>query len=208
MRRTFSLQRCKSHQKPKPKTERNRMPPVAKPAKPAAAKAAAPNASPSEGADETPKPGAKPKAEAVPNEELVGILLKYDEHVEQAQTFYVEFCRFVQKNQIGRAEVVASIMRARGCTFETASSQYSRMKNILNDKQVLDDLEAGKITLKVAREKTTKAQANPKSAKPEAKQERYDKAQKALVDAVKESGYDLKSAVMSYEAALKSAGVK
>lgn len=186
------------------------MPPVSKPAPKAAAANANPgvSAGPTEGASETAKPGAKPKAEAVPNEQLVQLLSKYDEHVEEAQSYYVQFCRFVQKNQVGRAEVVASIMRARSCTFETASSQYSRMKNILNNEEVLKELEDGKITLKVAREKTTKKQENPKNAKPEAKQERFDKAQTALVQAVKELGYDLKSAIMSYEAALKSAGIK
>lgn len=185
------------------------MPPVTKPtATPATSGSAKPSAAPSEGVEETAKPGVKPKAEAKPNEELVGLLTKYDEFVEEAQSYYVQFCRFVQKNQIGRAEVVASIMRARSCTFETASSQYSRMKNILNNEDVLKELEDGKITLKVAREKTTKKQANPKSATPAALEEKFNKAQSALVAAVKEKGFGLKSALMSYEAALKSAGVK
>lgn len=182
------------------------MPPSAAPA-PTIKK---PIATPTTGTGEvvTEKPGAKPKQEAVPNEELVSLLSKYDEHVEEAQSYYVQFCRFVQKNQVGRAEVVASIMRARSCTFETASSQYSRMKNILSNEEVLKQLEDGQITLKVAREKTTKKQENPKNAKPEAVEERFNKAQAALVSAVKEKGYDLRSALMSYEAALKTAGVK
>jgi len=183
------------------------MPPTA-PTKPAPKATVTAGVGVAEGVEETEKPGAKPKTEAKPNEELVGLLTRYDEHVEEAQTYYVEFCEFVQNNQIGRAEVTASIMKARGVTFETASSQYSRMKGILSDKKVLQDLKDGKITLKVARERTTKKQVNPKSAAPEAKSERFDKALKAIIEAAKENGYSLKSLLMSVEAQAKSAGIK
>lgn len=172
-----------------------------------AAAAPGPEAS-TEGEQPKAKPGAKAKAEATANEELVGLLVKYDENVAKAESMFIDFVEFIQKNQLPRPVIVASIMKARGVTFETANTQYSRMKRLLNNQEVLDELKSGKITLKVAREKTTTKQANPKSAKPEAKEARYQKALKDFAAAAKEGGYTLKAIMMGVEAELKSAGIK
>jgi DNA-binding transcriptional regulator YhcF (GntR family) len=154
------------------------------------------------------KPGKAAKPEPVANEELVQLLTKYDENVEAAEASFIDFVEFIQKNQVPRPVVVASFMKARKVTFETAESQYSRMKKLLNNQEVLDELKAGKITLKVAREKTKTSQKNPASAKPEAKEQKYNNALKAFVAAAKEGGYSLKTVLMGVEAELKSAGVK
>ena len=152
-----------------------------------------------------PKP--KAKAVAAPNMELVAILTKYDEKVEQAESFFIEFVEFIQQNEIERATVVASMMKARSITFESAQSQYSRMKGLLNDETVLQELKDGKISLKVARERTTSKQKNPKSAKPEAKEARYNSTLKAFVGAAKESGSTRKEILLGVDAELKAAGV-
>lgn len=154
------------------------------------------------------KVGVKVKAEPVANPGLVAILEEYDTAVEQAETFFIQFVEYIQTNELDRATVVASMMKARGVTFETAQSQYSRMKKLLNNEEVLADLKAGKITLKVAREKTTDAQKNPKSAKPEAKEARYTNTLKAFVAAAKESGLPRREIMVGVEAELKAAEIK
>lgn len=161
-----------------------------------------------EGEQPKAKTGAKPKVEAVANEELVNLLVKYDENVAKAESMFIEFVEFIQANQLPRPVIVASMMKARGISFESADTQYSRMKKLLNNQEVLQDLKDGKITLKVAREKTKGTQANPKSAKPEAREAKYQKAMKDFVGAAKEGGYPLKSILVSIEAELKAAGVK
>lgn len=162
----------------------------------------------------TAKPGVKvkvkagAKAEAAANEELVSLFEGYDEGVKQAETLFVALVEFIQDNQVDRATVVASMMKARGINYESAQSQYSRMRKILNDEEVLEDLKSGKITLKVAREKTKTAQKNPKSAKPEAKEAKYTNTLKAFVASAKESGYSRAEILVGVTAELKSAGIK
>lgn len=172
------------------------------------AKKASASASPDE--NETPAAAAavKVKAEPVANEQLVAILEQYDLKVEQAESFFIEFVEFIQENQLERGIVVASMMKARSITFESAQSQYSRMKKLLNNEEVLQELKDGKITLKVAREKTTTAQANPASAKPEAKEAKYSSTLKAFVNAAKESGLGRREILVGVEAELKAASVE
>lgn len=172
------------------------------------AKKASASASPDE--NETPAAAAavKVKAEPVANEQLVAILEQYDLKVEQAESFFIEFVEFIQENQLERGVVVASMMKARSITFESAQSQYSRMKKLLNNEEVLQELKDGKITLKVAREKTTTTQANPASAKPEAKEAKYNSTLKAFVNAAKESGLGRREILVGVEAELKAASVE
>lgn len=124
----------------------------------------------------------------------------------------------VLTEKISRADVVATLMKARKVTYETAQSQYSRMKNIWSNPDILAQLKAGEITLKVAREATTKKQADPAGANAtapaggktsnETKEARFERAKKAHVASVKECGFDLKSSMLSFEADLKAAGIK
>lgn len=164
--------------------------------------------------ESTAKPGAKTKvsaksaAEAAPNEELVSLFESYDEKVAEAEKTFVELVELIQEKQLDRATVVASMMRARGINYESAQSQYSRMKKIFNNEEVLQELKDGKITLKVARERTKDTQKNPKSAKPEAKEQKYQSTLKAFISAAKESGFARKEIMVGVEAELKSAGIK
>lgn len=176
-----------------------------------------------------PKTDAKAKTqpEAKVHPALEALIKSYDTTVQKAESYYVEIIETVQRDKISRADVVATLMRARGISFETAQSQYSRMKGIWQNPEVLRQLKSGEITLRVAREKTTKKQQSPANgtATPgsgdaagaaaataqkdkETKEARYDRCRKSHVAAVKECGFDLKSALMSFEADLKSAGVK
>ncbi len=158
------------------------------------------------------KPGAKvkagEKAEAAANEELVALFEQYDEATRKTESYFIELVEFIQDKQLDRATVVASMMKARGIDYGTANTQYSRMKKLLNNEEVLEELKSGQITMKIAREKTKKTQENPKSAKPEAKEQRFTNTLKAFVAAAKESGFSRKEIMLSVEASLKDAGIR
>lgn len=171
-----------------------------------AKKTVTPSAAP-EGKPST-KPGVKPKADAAPNVQLVEIIESFDQQVEKAESFFVDMVEFIQKNQIDRDTVVVSMMKARGITFESAQTQYSRMKGLLNDEATLQELKEGKITLKVARQRTVKPQVNPKGSKPEAKEQKFSSTLKSFVSAAKESGFTLSEILTSVTAELKAAGIK
>lgn len=174
--------------------------------------------SPAEGEDEdedeageaeAPKAKVKgEKVEAKANEELVKLVEAYDENVQAAEKAFIDMIEFIQENQVDRATVVASLMKSRGITFEAAQNQYGKMKKIFNNEEVLEELKAGKITLRVAREKTTKKQANPKAAKPEAKEAKFTNSLKNFTNAAKESGFSRNEIMTTVEAELKSAGIK
>lgn len=173
---------------------------------------ASPGAAPFETVDESPesKVGAAPKtgASAEVSPELVVCIEAYDNNVEKAEQSFIEMVRYIQQNEIPKATVVVSLMKARNITFETAQTHYSKMKKLLNDEAVLKELEEGKITMKVAREKTTKPQKNPASAKPENKEAKYTNSLKTFVGAAKESGFSVREIMVSVEAELRSAGIK
>jgi len=175
---------------------------------------------------DSPKPttdgGAKTKSqpEAKVHDALLNKIKAYDETMQKAESYYVDIIKIIQTEKVSRADVVATLMRARGITFETAQSQYSRMKNIWQNPEILKQLENGEITLRVAREKTTKKQEGTEVAaagtastpgaggEKEGKEARFDRCRKAFVASVKECGYDLKSTLLGIESDLKAAGIK
>ena len=176
-------------------------------------------------AEVSPKPQTDAKAKTAPDAHvhagLLSLIKNYDDSVQKAESYYIQITELIQTEKVSRADVVATLMKARGITYETAQSQYSRMKQIWQNPEVLQKLKNGEITLKIAREATKKAQAAPTAgaATPaagggsapdnkETKEARYDRARKAHVAAVKECGFDLRSALMSFEADLKAASVK
>lgn len=148
------------------------------------------------------------KAEAKPNEEIVALFVAYDENVTAAEQSFIELVEFIQKNQVDRNTVIASMMIARGITYETAHDKYAKMKKLLNNAEVLKGLKEGRITLKVARQLVTDKQKNPKSAKPEAKEAKFNNTLKTFVAAAKESGFTLKEIIVTVTAELKSADIK
>lgn len=182
----------------------------------------APSPAPAPGAQASPAPQPTPnKAAPQPkiHDKLLVAVQGYDQHIQEAESYYVQMIELVLTEKISRADVVATLMRARGITFETAQSQYSRMKKMWEKPEILDQLKKGEITLKVAREATKSTQTGAKggqgdgsagtgSKTQETKEARYDRVRKAHVAAVKECGFDKKSALLSFEADLNAAGVK
>lgn len=178
------------------------------------ASSAAPEEDEDEEEAEAPKakPGTKVKVKtdpnAKPNEELVSLFESYDEYVAKAEAKFVELVELIQEKQLDRNTVVVSMMQARGINYESANSQYSRMSKIFNNEEVLEELKAGKITMKIARERTKTPQKNPAATKPAAKEARYTNTLKAFVAAAKESGLARREIMIGVEAELKAAQIK
>ena len=174
------------------------------------------------GESSKPQSEAKTKPEAKVHPALETKIKAYDSACQQAETYYIEIVEIIQSEKISRADVVQTLMRARGITFETAQSQYSRMKNIWQNETVLQELKQGIITLAVARQRTTKPQAGTEAAKAaagtgktggdatktaETKELRYERTLKAFIASCKECGFDKKSVLTSVDANLKAAGI-
>lgn len=143
------------------------------------------------------------------NPRLVAAIRGFDEAKATAQTLLVEIGTIAQQESLTKNEVVASLMAARGVEKNTAESQYSRMKKIFSDPEVLEKLKNGEMDLKEAREKTTKKQENPsESKKQENANKRLAKGIAMVLGAAKELGTDIASIINTFKAAGKKAGLK
>lgn len=170
------------------------------------------NPQPAEAEGEEPDAGekivVKAKAEAKPNPEVVELISTFDSDVKKAEESFIALVAFIQENEVDRATVIASMMQARGISYESAQKEYGKMKKIFNNETVLEELKSGAISLKVAKEKVKTPQKNPASAKPEAKEAKFTNTLKNFVAAAKESGFARKEIMVTVEAELKTAGIK
>lgn len=145
----------------------------------------------------------------VANPRLVAALQSYESSIQQTQSYLVNVAEIIQNEQLTKAEVVASIMEARGVEKVTAESQYSRMKKIFSDPETLEALRTGEIDLKTAREKTKKAQKNVSAEKQaENREKAFTKGLTTFITAAKESGTDLQTILNTVKSACKKAGIK
>lgn len=151
----------------------------------------------------------KEKVVVKANAKLVALFRQYDDAAKEHSSSLVRVAEFVQSNSITRAEVVVSMMEARGIEKVSADSQYSRIKKILTDPKILQELKDGTLTLKEARAKSTKKQENPNKEKQrENLEKRFNRVLTELAAIAKEGGFDLRSTVNSVSATLKKAGIK
>lgn len=164
--------------------------------------------------DKNKKSGAKASSstkeitKVVANPRLVAAIKAADQAEMQHKSCLVTIATISQEEQLTRAEVVASLIEARGIEKTTAESQYSRMKGLLSDPKIMEGLRSGEITLKAARQATKKEQKAPS---PEKKKENIEKrfsgAITSLITAAKEGGMDRTSVLNSVKSACKKAGV-
>lgn len=153
------------------------------------------------------KIGQKVEPKEVP--ELIVAIEEYDSAVSVAEEKFIALVEYIQENQVDKASVIGSLMKARGITYESAQTEFSKMKKIFNNEEVLADLKAGKITMKVAREKVKgEAKKNPEKAKADNKEAKFTNTLKAFTSAAKESGFSLKEIIVSVTAQLSAAGIK
>lgn len=141
--------------------------------------------------------------------ELIVAIEEYDSAVSVAEEKFIALVEYIQENQVDKASVIGSLMKARGITYESAQTEFSKMKKIFNNEEVLADLKAGKITMKVAREKVKgETKKNPDKAKADNKEAKFTNTLKAFTSAAKESGFSLKEIIVSVTAQLSAAGIK
>lgn len=161
--------------------------------------------------EKTSAASAKAKAEvsAVANPRLVAAIKQLSASMIQTQSYLVDVATICQEEQLTKAEVILSLMEARGIKKETAESQYSRMRAILVDPDALEELRDGEADLKTIRDRTKKPQQNPSAKRQEENREkRYSKAISGIVAYAKESGTDRTTILNGVKSALKKAGVK
>lgn len=160
------------------------------------------------------KGGAKSKADAketvkvVANPRLVAAIQAADTAAMQHKSCLITIATIASEEQLTRAEVVVSLMEARGVEKTTAESQYSRMKGLLSDPKILEGLRSGEIDLKTARAATKKEQKNPSAEKKkENVEKRFNNGIKTLIEAAKEGGMDRTSVLTAVKSACKKNGI-
>lgn len=148
------------------------------------------------------------KQAAVANPRLVAAIRVSDDAAGAYKSSLITIATICQEEQLTKGEVVASMMEARGCTKQTAESQYSRVQGLLKNPEVLEQLKNGEIDLKTARVATTKKQTNPSpEKKKESIEKRISKSLQNLVIACKEGGMDRASILVAVKSACKKAGI-
>lgn len=153
------------------------------------------------------KKAAKPEVKSDPV--LGGLINTYEDAADKATSFYVEMIDYIRKQSITRAVLVKTLMEFRKVTADTAVTQASRILTMSKNDEVLNALQAGEITLKVARQQVTKTR-EPKAAgsgsagTAEQKQTDFDNKLKAFAGAAKALGYDLKSILATVKATLQA----
>jgi hypothetical protein len=154
---------------------------------------------------------AEASANVTSNPRLVAAFKAYESSKLETQSYLVKVAEICQSEQLTKNEVVASMMEARGIEKSSAESQYSRMKGILTDPDLLEALRSGEIDLKTAKEKgkVRGAQKNPNAAKKkENLDKRMTKAVSQIVACAKEGGMDKASVLNQIGSALKKNGIK
>lgn len=160
------------------------------------------------GSSSSTKASSKETAKVSSNPRLVAALRSSDEAKMVFKTSLITIATIVQEEQLTRAEVVASLMEARSIEKTSADSEYSRMKGLLNNPEIMEQLKSGEIDLKTARMATKKTQKNPNTEKKKENiQKRFSGAITSLTNAAKEGGMDKASVLIAVKQACKKAGI-
>lgn len=160
------------------------------------------------GSSSSTKASSKETAKVSSNPRLVAALRSSDEAKMVFKTSLITIATIVQEEQLTRAEVVASLMEARSIEKTSADSEYSRMKGLLNNPEILEQFKNGEITLKAARSATVKKQKNPNpEKKKENIQKRFSGALTSLCNAAKEGGMDKASVLIAVKQHCKKTGI-
>lgn len=150
----------------------------------------------------------KSVANVVANAKLVEAIKGFDIARSQTKSYLIEMAEVIQNEQCTKAEVVASIMEARGVEKSTAESQYSRHRKLFTDPDTLERAKSGDIEVSTLREPANK-QKNPSQKKlAENREKKFATAVKQIVTCAKEGGTDRATVINTITRALKDAGVK
>lgn len=146
----------------------------------------------------------KEKVEVVVHAGLLKLVKEHDAATDKVASFLVEMGELVARDHISNPVLIKTLIEARGVTPETAKSQASRLRRLLEDKESFDALKRGEITVRAA-VKGAQARRVP-TAKSNAK--KFDAALSTFITACKAVGQDRKTILATVEAALDKAAVK
>lgn len=151
------------------------------------------------------KAATKDKPEVVVHPGLMKLLKSEQQAAEQAASYLVEICELVEKDNISNAQLIKTIMEARGITDKSAASQASRIRSLMKDQESLQRLKDGEVTIRAA---VKSAQTQQAAAGPKNKQKAFDNALNKFVGAAKALGQDKKTILVTVDAALDEAKIK
>lgn len=146
----------------------------------------------------------KEKVEVVAHVGLIELFKKHDTSLGEAASFLVEIGETIIRDNVSNPVLIKTIIEARGIKPESAKSQASRLRSLINDKDSFDALKKGEVTVRAA-VKSAQARRVP-TAKTNAKA--FDNALSKFVGAAKAVGQDKKTILATVEAALSKADIK
>ena len=162
-------------------------------------------------------------AEVASHPALLELVNKYDEVKDQARSYMCDMAEAIAKNNIGRPQVIKTLMEARGVTLESAQSDASRLIKLSADADAIEGLRNGSLTIretvygKKPKSATPVAKtgdgssanpASPKKTDAGKKEDRYNATLQAFVTEAKASGFSRSDIIVGVTAALKDAEVK
>lgn len=150
------------------------------------------------------KTDTKTKAKVEVHPALLKLTKEHDAAADKAGSILVDMAELIARDNISNPVLIKTFMEARGVTEASAKSQASRLRSLMKDKDSLEALKRGEVTVRAA---VKGAQARrPASAANNAK--KFDAAVNNLVTAAKAVGQDKKTILTTVEAALDKGGIK
>lgn len=147
----------------------------------------------------------KEKVEVTVHPGLMKLIQQERQAAEQAATYLVEICELVEKENISNAQLIKTIMEARGIAEASARGQASRIRALLKDQTSLQNLRDGNVSVRAA---VKSAQTSQAAAGPKNKKKAFDRALNTFVAAAKALGQDKKTILVTVDAALSEAKIK
>lgn len=146
----------------------------------------------------------KEKVEVTVNTALLALFKKHDAAVGEAASFLVEIGEMVVRDNISNPVLIKTIIEARGVTPESAKSQASRLRSLLNHKEAFEALKRGEVTVRAAVKSAQAARVPSKISI----SKKFDMGLNKFVEVAKASGQDKKTIMATVEAALDKAVIK
>lgn len=150
------------------------------------------------------KTATKEKVKVEVHAGLLALTKEHDSVAEKAGSILVDMIELIARDNISNPVLIKTFIEARGVTESTAKSQASRMRSLMKDKDSLDALKKGEVTVRAA-VKGAQARRTPTAA---SNAKKFDSAVSNLVTAAKAVGQDKKTILTTVEAALDKGGIK
>lgn len=155
------------------------------------------------------KASSKEASKVVANERMVEAVRDSMEKKKEYASSLVTISEIFREEQMTRAELVASIIEAKGVEKSTAESEASRIIGLAKNPKMLKALENGEMTVRAAVAGASKKQANPnKEKQKENIEKRYNTGLSKMLEAAKEGGYTREEIIQNVKASCKEAGIK